>query len=101
MSNLLLIMGLYQLRNVINRKNVVAKPLKDFNACDDFFVLVVKTQKFLQVNFFQIQKICGCNQMRIESNLYRILVGMFFDDLQFNNTVKNAKRLLGLGCFYE
>ena len=34
---------LYQLRNKFNRKNVKSDPLKDFNACDDFFVLVVKS----------------------------------------------------------
>ena len=33
---------LYQLRNLINRRNVVANPKKDFNACEDFFLLVVK-----------------------------------------------------------
>ena len=32
---------LYQLRNLINRRNVVAKPMKDFNACDDFFITVL------------------------------------------------------------
>ena len=33
---------LYQLRNLLGRSSVVKKPLDDFNACDDFFVLVVK-----------------------------------------------------------
>ena len=37
---------LYQLRNLINRHNVVTKPEKDVNACDDFFTLVV-TAHFL------------------------------------------------------
>lgn len=32
---------LYQLRNRLNRTNVVSNPTSDFNACDDFFVLVV------------------------------------------------------------
>lgn len=32
---------LYQLRNLINRRNVVSDPSKDVNACEDFFVLVV------------------------------------------------------------
>ena len=32
---------LYQLRNLINRTNVVADPVKDFNACDDFVTLAV------------------------------------------------------------
>lgn len=34
---------LYQLRNKLNRTNVVKKPSRDFNACDDFFVLTVKS----------------------------------------------------------
>ena len=32
---------MYQLRNVINRTNVVTKPKVNFNACDDFFELIV------------------------------------------------------------
>ena len=32
---------LYQLRNKLNRTNVVLNPTKDFNACDDFFVEVI------------------------------------------------------------
>ena len=34
---------LYQLRNLLNRTNVVANPSKDFNACDDFFQLIVRS----------------------------------------------------------
>lgn len=33
--------SLYQLRNLIGRTNVCKKPLDDFNACDDFFNLVI------------------------------------------------------------
>ena len=32
---------LYQLRNLINRRNVVKKVKNDMNACEDFFELVV------------------------------------------------------------
>ena len=32
---------LYQLRNVINRRNVVKKSIDNFNACDDIFMMVV------------------------------------------------------------
>ena len=32
---------LYQLRNVLNRHNVRKKPIKDFNACDDFFMTIL------------------------------------------------------------
>lgn len=39
---------LIQLRNVINRRNVVTDPKENFNACDDFFTLVV-TCHFLAV----------------------------------------------------
>ena len=33
---------LYQLRNVIRRTNVVSKPIDRFDACDDFFCLVIE-----------------------------------------------------------
>lgn len=33
---------LYHLRNVINRRNVSASADVDYNACDDFFIAVVK-----------------------------------------------------------
>ncbi len=32
---------MYQLRNIIGRTGVVTVPLDDFNACDDFFQLIV------------------------------------------------------------
>lgn len=31
---------MYQLRNLINRRNVVTDPKKDMNACEDFFELI-------------------------------------------------------------
>ena len=46
---------LYQLRNVINRRNVVKDPMKDFNACDDFFMNVLTSHitaaamKYMQI----------------------------------------------------
>lgn len=33
---------LFQLRNLINRRNIVKDPTKDMNACEDFFTLVVE-----------------------------------------------------------
>ena len=33
---------MYQLRNLINRRNVVTDPKKDMNACEDFFELITK-----------------------------------------------------------
>jgi len=33
---------LYQLRNLINRRNVVTDVTKDLTACEDFFILVVE-----------------------------------------------------------
>lgn len=32
---------MYQLRNLINRRNVVKKVKNDMNACEDFFDLIV------------------------------------------------------------
>ena len=32
---------MYQLRNLISRRNVVKDPKQDFNACEDFFKLIV------------------------------------------------------------
>ena len=32
---------LYQLRYKLNRTNVVKDPMNDFNACDDFFDVVI------------------------------------------------------------
>ena len=34
---------LYQLRNRLNRTNVVVDPTHDFNACDDFFQQIVQS----------------------------------------------------------
>ena len=33
---------LYQLRNIINRRNVVKDPSQNVTACEDFFTLVVE-----------------------------------------------------------
>ena len=32
----------YQIRNVIRHTNVVSKPIDRFDACDDFFYLVIE-----------------------------------------------------------
>ena len=32
---------LYQLRNLLGRSNVVTDPTKDFNACEDFLLVVI------------------------------------------------------------
>lgn len=34
---------LYQLRNVMHRTNVVSHPKNNYNACDDFFILIVES----------------------------------------------------------
>ena len=33
---------LYQLRNLLNRTNVVSDPMDNYNACDDFFVTMIQ-----------------------------------------------------------
>ena len=34
----------YQLRNLLNHSNVVDKPIKDFDACEDFLFLIIHSQ---------------------------------------------------------
>ena len=71
---------LYQLRNVMNRRNVVKKPIDNFNACDDFFCdgrdnshscgchqiskdeIIIRD--LLQMILSQMQKIYGCSQKK-------------------------------------
>ena len=33
---------LYQLRNLLNRTNVVSDPMDNYNACNDFFVTMIQ-----------------------------------------------------------
>jgi L1 cell adhesion molecule like protein len=40
---------LYQLKNLINRRNVKTHPKDDFRACDDFFVLVVHLAAAIEI----------------------------------------------------
>ena len=35
---------LHQLRNLLNRSNVVEKPSRDFNECEDFLFLIIQSQ---------------------------------------------------------
>ncbi len=41
---------LYQLRNLINRTNVVTDPTTNFNACDDFFITVISAHVIVALN---------------------------------------------------
>ena len=49
---------LYQLRNLINRRNVVSDPKNDMNACEDFFELAAKAHIVLAaIKTFRMKKI--------------------------------------------
>lgn len=49
---------LFQLRNLINRRNVVTNPSKDMNACEDFFLLVVESHTLAAaMTVFQVSSV--------------------------------------------
>lgn len=49
---------LYQLRNVINRRNVVSRPENDVNSCEEFFILIVKAYTIVAaMNVFGMSEI--------------------------------------------
>ena len=51
---------LYQLRNLINRRNVSSLCKDDFNACEDFFELVVSGHVLVAVmNFLGMSSLDG------------------------------------------
>ena len=119
---------LYQLRNAINRTNVVSDPLKDFNACDDFFVLVV--QSHIIVAAMQLLGMSTMDEMpsshyvpnaeslwmetddQRKGVLNRVAMGVVdsFVNLSFNSLLRtddspdkiylHANCLLSLGCLY-
>ena len=119
---------LYQLRNVLNRSNVVKDPMKNFNACDDFFVLAVESHIIAAaLNIFGMTSMEDLPLHQIVPNaemlwmedvdhrkqaLQRMSM-LLVDSLQlnFNNFEQQRKKdqdkvqlyankLLSLGCFY-
>ena len=118
---------LYQLRNLINRTNVVKDPKSDFNACNDFFILIVTC--YIIVAALSMLKMKSTNDSPSEdvlpnaqqlwmqsaderkavlNKVSQQVVDSFIDFSFYqvwhrNDTDKVAdygKQLLGLGCFY-
>ena len=118
---------LYQLRNAINRTNVVQVPLNNFNACYDFFVLVVNclilTAGMKMMEMESLDDTPSDRHVADPENVWMLsveerqdliqtvsikIVDMFVD-MTFNDnedclTTDKAnlysRRLLGLGLFY-
>ena len=110
----------------MNRTNVVKKPKNDFNACDDFFVLVVSchiiaaalaTLKMKSVSDTPSEDVLpNAQSMWMESvdvrrtgldKVCKQIVDSFVDfSFKTDNTTETdhvaeyGKQLLGLGCFY-
>ena len=117
---------IYQLRNVLERTNVVRKPIDNFNACDDFFVLVVKSH--IVAAAMEVLGIKAVNQVPSENendwmetkenrkqkldSIARSIVDRFIDfrynvsdeenesEAAADNILMYSKRILSLGCFY-
>ena len=120
--------SLYQLRNAIGRTGVVKKPLDNFNACDDFFVLVVKAHiisaAMEMLEMPDVTSIPSAKYVPDPDNLWmfpeeerkqvlmKICQDLFdnYIDIMFHKTPPKEKesdkvnlygrRVLSLGCFY-
>ena len=52
---------MYQLRNLINRRNVISSPENDVNSCEEFFILVVKAYVLVAaMDIFGMSEIDDC-----------------------------------------
>ena len=116
---------LYQLRNLIHRTNVVKKPEEDFNACNDFFQLVMchiltAALQVLGINSLTNTPSTGVisvphnvwmelseRQKFMLKNLCQRIVNQFvFFQFHEKGSVSTdlvhmySKQLLGLGCFF-
>lgn len=120
---------LYQLRNKLNRTNVVKKPSRDFNACDDFLVLTIKSHiiaaSLTLLGMKSVKDIpsikaipdadnawmkTSAERKKILNDICKELVDTFVDfsfhggnksnDCRSDKVNEYGKKLLGLGCFY-
>ena len=118
---------LHQLRNKVNRTNVVTKPSNDFNSCDDFFVLVVSchiiaaTLAMLKMksmndtpsedvlpNALNIWMQSSDERKAILNQVSKQVVDSFIDfsyqkavlKPETDQVADYAKQVLSLGCFY-
>ena len=118
---------LYQLRNRLNRRNVVKKPKADFNACDDFIKVIIeghivvaalKTFKMKDIHDIPDESIItGASEMWMKtaderrdvlSKLCEMVVKDFVHIKFHQPDIKSGtdkisqygKELLSLGCLY-
>ncbi|SMN01458.1 hypothetical protein SPONL_2037 [uncultured Candidatus Thioglobus sp.] len=116
---------LYQLRNAINRNNVVKKPIDRFDACEDFLILVVEchiiaaTMKMLgmsSVHGIPISQYVPSGTSTLPADQRRKILNRVTGDLmdkyfefQYNQPKKGtstdmvlhyAKYIFSYGCFY-
>ena len=117
---------LYQLRNVMHRTNVVSDPKNNYNACDDFYTLVIECHIIAVA--MEILKMADTDhapdssdfpgldtiwmELQEKSNLLEAITNRIVDSLSlnFNNYKPNngssdkvrlyGTQLLSLGCFY-
>lgn len=107
---------LYQLRNLINRRNVVKDPSKDFKACEDFFLLAVKAhilcaamQEFgmEELDSSIPDTLCKDKKTSIEAVATKIVDK--FTDISFppskdkktvDSVQEYAKEVMTMGCYY-
>ena len=117
---------MYQLRNLLARTNVNENPQKDFNACDDFFQLIITSHILAaSLEFLKMESLIDTPSEDVISDspniwmnsaedrvkiLTEVCDGIIdkFISFDFNEDVKvhrdkvydYGKQLLSLGCFY-
>lgn len=76
---------MYQLRNLINRRDVVTDPKKDMNSCEDFFELV--TNAHVLTKYFQL------TENYLKKNAQQYLIQLFEQSSQNLLTLVSQKSI--------
>lgn len=112
----------YQLRNLLGRSNVVTKPKKNLNACEDFLILLLRAYvTYAAMDVLQMENVDDApntlaEDLWLKSNEYRrkvldsILTTIIdkFVDVKYNSEPMSskdvvfsyAKQLISIGCLY-
>ena len=73
---------MYQLRNLINRRNVVTDPKKDMNACEDFFELITNAHILAAaMQKFNMNNLTDPSIIRIISTRPRVITERTIDSV--------------------
>jgi L1 cell adhesion molecule like protein len=113
---------LYQLRNLLGRSNVVTDPTKDFNPCEDFFLVVISGHIIAAAMKAQTMddtptagaligpdpdSVWMLEQEERKNAVCSEVIDAYVDfSFLKDATIENdsihsyGKKLLGLGCFY-